>query len=211
MPAAVAGLVVNVALLLALVPRGGLGLGIAGAGIALCGAYVAMVAVMHLLTRNVFAVRFQWGRLAQLAAIFAVVGVSGELLLPTSGASGLVLRAVWLAFVPALLILTHFFAPHEREQARALVVDARRRVAAFRAGRRRRGGIRRGPPQRHLIQRIYGSEKRSAVWLSAAISPCSLAICETSGPVDPAYLPAYESSDGSRTGLTTSCAMREPG
>jgi hypothetical protein len=41
---------------------------------------------------------------------------------------------LWLAFAPVLLILTHFFAPQEREQARALVVDARRRVAAFRAG-----------------------------------------------------------------------------
>ncbi len=133
-PAAVAGLVVNVALLLALVPSGGLDLGIAGAGIALCGAYVAMVAVMHLLTRNVFAVQFQWGRLARLATIFTAVGVSGELLLPTSGALGLALRALWLAFVPVLLIVTHFFAPHEREQARALVADARRRVVAFRAG-----------------------------------------------------------------------------
>jgi len=37
-PAALGGLAVNVALLLALVPRGGAGLGIAGAGIALCGA-----------------------------------------------------------------------------------------------------------------------------------------------------------------------------
>jgi O-antigen/teichoic acid export membrane protein len=135
-PAALAGLVVNIALLLALVPSGGLDLGIAGAGIALCGAYVAMVAVMHLLTRNVFAVQFQWGRLARLATIFAAVGVSGELLLPTSGPAGLALRGAWLAFVPALLILTHFFAPQEREQARALVADAHRRVAAFRA----RGG-----------------------------------------------------------------------
>jgi O-antigen/teichoic acid export membrane protein len=133
-PAAAVGLVVNVALLVVLVPSSGLGLGIAGAGIALCGAYAAMVAVMHLLTRNVFAVRFQWRRLAQLAAIFAAVGVSGELLLPTSGAAGLLLRALWLALVPVLLIATRFFAPHEREQARALVADARRRVAAFRAG-----------------------------------------------------------------------------
>ena len=54
LPAAAAGLAVNVALLVWLVPAGGLGLGIAGAGIALCGAYVAMLAVMHLLTRNLF-------------------------------------------------------------------------------------------------------------------------------------------------------------
>ena len=47
------------------------GLGLAGAGIALCGAYAVMVVVMHLLTRGVFAVGFQWRRLAQLTAIFA--------------------------------------------------------------------------------------------------------------------------------------------
>ncbi|HEY8303379.1 MAG TPA: oligosaccharide flippase family protein, partial [Solirubrobacteraceae bacterium] len=118
-PAAAAGLAVNIALLLALVPSSGLNMGIAGAGIALCGAYVTMVAVMYLLTRNVFAVRFQWARLARLAAIFAAVSVSGELLLPTSGIEGLLLRVLWLGLVPVLLLLTRFFAAHEREQARS--------------------------------------------------------------------------------------------
>jgi O-antigen/teichoic acid export membrane protein len=135
-PAAAAGLAVNVVLLVVLVPKSGAGLGIAGAGIALCGAYAAMVAVMHLLTRGVFAVQFEWRRLAQAAAILSAVAVSGELLLPTGGLGGLALRMLWLALVPALLLATRFFAPHEREQARALVADARRRVAAFRA----RGG-----------------------------------------------------------------------
>jgi O-antigen/teichoic acid export membrane protein len=133
-PAAAAGLAVNVVLLVVLVPSSGLGLGIAGAGIALCGAYITMVAVMHLLTRGVFAVDFEWRRLGQVAAILAIVAVSGELLLPTSGVVGLALRALWLAFIPALLLATRFFAAHEREQARALVRDGRARVAAFRAG-----------------------------------------------------------------------------
>jgi O-antigen/teichoic acid export membrane protein len=132
-PAAAAGLAVNVVLLVLLVPSGGLGLGIAGAGIALCGAYVAMVTVMHLLTRAVFAVDFQWQRLAKLSAIFAGVAVSGELLLPSAGLAGLLLRALWLALIPALLLLTRFFEANEREQVRALVLDARRRAAAFRA------------------------------------------------------------------------------
>jgi O-antigen/teichoic acid export membrane protein len=133
-PAALGGLAVNVILLLVLVPRSGLDLGLAGAGIALCGAYVAMVAIMHLLTRNVFAVDFQWRRLCWLTAILAGVAVSGELLLPTAGVLGLVLRVLWLLLIPALLLVTHFFAPNEREQARALVLDGRRRVIAFRRG-----------------------------------------------------------------------------
>ncbi|HWF31218.1 MAG TPA: lipopolysaccharide biosynthesis protein [Solirubrobacteraceae bacterium] len=134
LPGAAAGLVVNVALLLVLVPSGGLGLGIAGAGIALCGAYVAMLIVMHLLTRRLFVVGFEWRRLAQLTAIFTAVAVSGELLLPTSGFAGLALRILWLALIPVLLALTRFFGEDERSQARALVADGRRRVAAFRAG-----------------------------------------------------------------------------
>jgi O-antigen/teichoic acid export membrane protein len=135
-PAAVAGLAVNVALLMLLVPHSGAGLGIEGAGIALCGAYVAMIVVIYLLTRSLFRVGFQWRRLAQLTVIFAGVAVSGELLLPTHGFAGLVLRAAWLGLVPVLLLGTHFFAPHEWDQARSLITDGRRRVAAFRA----RGG-----------------------------------------------------------------------
>ena len=134
LPAAAAGLAVNVVLLFVLVPSSGLNLGLAGAGIALCGAYAVMVAIMHLLTRGVFAVDFQWRRLGQLTAILATVAISGELLLPTSGIVGLVSRILWLGLVPALLLATRFFAPHERAQAKALVLDGRRRVAAFRAG-----------------------------------------------------------------------------
>jgi len=135
-PAAAVGLAINVALLLLLVPRSGAGLGIEGAGLALCGAYAAMLAVMYLLTRSLFRVGFEWRRLAQLTLILAGVAVSGDLLLPTHGLLGLAARLAWLALVPALLLCTRFFMPHERAHARALVADGRRRVAAFRA----RGG-----------------------------------------------------------------------
>ena len=135
----------NVALLVLLVPHGGANLGIAGAGIALCGAYVVMLVVMYLLTRDLFRVGFQWRRLAQLTAILAGVAVSGELLLPTSGFAGLALRAAWLCLVPVLLLGTRFFAPHEWDQARALVTDGRRRVAAFRARAARSRSTRRTP------------------------------------------------------------------
>jgi O-antigen/teichoic acid export membrane protein len=133
LPAAGVGLGVNIALLVWLVPRAGAGLGIVGAGVALCGAYVAMLIVMHLLTRRLFAVEFQWRRLAHLAALLGAVAISGELLLPRSGFAGLALRLAWLALIPALLVATRFFGAHERAQALALVADARRRVAAFRA------------------------------------------------------------------------------
>ena len=133
LPAAGVGLAVNIVLLILLVPHARAGLGIAGAGIALCGAYVAMLLVMYLLTRRLFAVPFQWRRLAQATAILTGVAVSGELLLPTSGFAGIALRALWLALVPILLLATRFFDADERVQARALVADGRRRVIAFRA------------------------------------------------------------------------------
>jgi O-antigen/teichoic acid export membrane protein len=132
-PAAAAGLSVNVALLVLLVPRSGANLGIAGAGIALCGAYVAMLLVMYLLTRGLFEVAFEWRRLIQLTAILAGVGISGELLLPTRGAGGLAMRVAWLALAPGLLLLTRFFHAREWEQLRALAADGRMRVTAFRA------------------------------------------------------------------------------
>jgi O-antigen/teichoic acid export membrane protein len=133
LPAAAVGLAVNVVLLIVLVPSSGAGLGIAGAGLALCGAYAAMLAVMYVLTRGLFRVGFQWLRLAKLVAILGGVAVSGELLLPDHGPVGLLTRAAWLGLVPLGLLATRFFAPQEREQARRLLADGRRRVAAFRA------------------------------------------------------------------------------
>ena len=121
-------------LLIVLVGPGGADLGIAGAGIALCGAYGGMLVVMYLLTRGLFRVGFEWLRLAQLVAILGGVAVSGELLLPTHGLLGLAARAAWLSLVPAALLASRFFHPHELAQARRLAADGRRRVARFRAG-----------------------------------------------------------------------------
>ncbi len=137
-PAAAAGLIVNVLLLVVLVPASGAGLGIEGAGLALCGAYVTMLLVMYSLTRSLFRVGFQWLRLAQLTGILAAVAVSGELVLPTHGLAGFASRVAWLALVPIALLGVRFFAPEERAGARGLMAEGRRRAAAFRA---RRGDV----------------------------------------------------------------------
>ncbi len=99
-PAAAAGLAVNVAVLVALVGP----LGISGAGIALCAAYLAMLVCIHLLTRRIFAVPFEGAPLARTVAVLAAGSVAGELLLPTSGAAGFALRALWLAAIAVLLV-----------------------------------------------------------------------------------------------------------
>ncbi len=124
-PAALAGLAANVILLLALVPR----LGIAGAGVALCGAYVVMIAVMHLLTRRVFAAAFEWRRLAQLAVVLGGMAAAGDALLPTHGLVGFLSRAAVFMAIPLALLGTGFAHRQELDQARTLLNRAARRRA----------------------------------------------------------------------------------
>jgi O-antigen/teichoic acid export membrane protein len=99
LPAAIVGLAVNVAGLALLVGP----LGPSGAGIALCAAYLAMLVVVHVLTRRLFTVPFDWPRLARVVAIVGGISVAGELLLPTSGVEGFALRALALAAIPVAL------------------------------------------------------------------------------------------------------------
>jgi O-antigen/teichoic acid export membrane protein len=115
-PAALAGLVVNVILLVLLVDP----LGIEGAGIALCGAYAVMLVTIHLLTRRLFAVPFEWGRLARIVAVLGGVALAGELLLPTEGAQGLLLRLAALAATLPLLVLARAATPAELRALRGL-------------------------------------------------------------------------------------------
>jgi O-antigen/teichoic acid export membrane protein len=121
-PAALAGLAVNVGLLLMLVPR----YGIAGAGIALTGAYVVMLTVIFLLTRNEFRVDFEWLRLARLTVVMGGMAVAGDLLLPTHGAVGFGLRLAAVLFIGPLLLLVGFVHPAELRQARTLAGRIRR-------------------------------------------------------------------------------------
>jgi O-antigen/teichoic acid export membrane protein len=124
-PASLAGLVANVVLIVVLVPS----LGIAGAGIALCGAYAVMLAVMHLLTRRAFAVTFEWRRLAQICAVMGGMAVAGDLLLPTHGLVGFITRAAIWAAIPGVLLATGFAHAQELRGLRSLAAYARRAAA----------------------------------------------------------------------------------
>ena len=115
-PAALCGLVVNIALLALLVPP----LGIAGAGLALVGAYVVMLVAMWALTRNLFSVAFEWGRLGLFVAVVGGLTVAGEVLLPTAGVAGFVSRTLVLALIPLALWAARFFRPGELAAARGL-------------------------------------------------------------------------------------------
>jgi O-antigen/teichoic acid export membrane protein len=116
-PAALAGLAVNAVLLVVLVGP----LGIAGAGIALCGAYLAMLTVMHLLVRHAFPVQFEWRRLAHLLLVMGTAAALGDLLLPTHGLVGFLARLAVFAAIPPTLLLTGFARPSELAFVRRLV------------------------------------------------------------------------------------------
>jgi hypothetical protein len=62
-----------------------------------------MLVAVHVLTRRLFTVPFDWPRLARIVAIVGGISVAGELLLPTSGADGFLLRVLALAAVPLAL------------------------------------------------------------------------------------------------------------
>jgi O-antigen/teichoic acid export membrane protein len=125
-PASLAGLAANVILIIVLVPKWG----IAGAGIALCGAYVVMLAVMYWLTRAAFAVQFEWGRLAGLVVVMGGLAALGDLLLPTHGAVGFLTRALVFLLIPVVLLAGGFAHPAELNQVRALLARFRRPPSA---------------------------------------------------------------------------------
>jgi len=129
-PATITGTILNVALNLALVPS----MGIVGAGIALVASYLAILLVTYLLTRNLFPVPYEWGRLAALVALSAAVVGAAEAFVPTAGAAGLGLRALLWAAFPAALWAGGFLTGEEREAAAHLVSPAavRARLDAIR-------------------------------------------------------------------------------
>jgi len=128
LPAALGGLAVNVVLNLLLVPS----LGIVGAGLALVASYLVVAGLMYRFTQRLFPIPYQWGRLARVVAVAALLVGLAELLVPTSGALGFLLRAALLAAYPAALFASGFFTPGERRQLarlsrpRQLAADLRR-------------------------------------------------------------------------------------
>ena len=110
LPATLAALAANVVLNLLLVPP----LGIVGAGLALVASYVVVLALMYVFTQRLFPVPYQWGRLARVVATAAALVATGELLMPTSGAVGLLGRIVLFAAYPLALFASGFFTPGER-------------------------------------------------------------------------------------------------
>jgi O-antigen/teichoic acid export membrane protein len=109
-PAAIGAVVANVALNLVLVPP----LGIVGAGLALVASYLVVLGLMYVFTQRLFPVPYEWGRLLRVVLTVAVLVGVAELVVPTSGALGLALRALLFSAYPLALFASGFFTPEER-------------------------------------------------------------------------------------------------
>jgi len=128
LPAAVGALVVNVALNLVLVPP----LGIVGAALALVASYLVVLGLMYIFTERLFPVPYEWGRLLRVVlTVAAIVGLA-ELLVPTDGVDGFLIRGALLAAYPLALWASGFLSAEERRwlsrlrHPRGLLADIRR-------------------------------------------------------------------------------------
>jgi O-antigen/teichoic acid export membrane protein len=116
----------NLGLNLALVPPYGL----VGAGIALVGSYIVMLALMFTVARRFFAVPYQWGRIARIVLLAGGLYALGELTLPTSGVGGFLLRAALLPAFWLLLYASGFLHDAELRYLRSLPDRLRRWTAS---------------------------------------------------------------------------------
>lgn len=113
-PAAMAGLAVNVLLLVLLVEP----LGIAGAGIALCGAYLVILVVLYVLTRELFEVPFEWAGIGVTVLACGAIALAAALLIPDIGAGPFVARAALALALPGVLLVV---GPFKLSELRGLL------------------------------------------------------------------------------------------
>lgn len=119
LPAALLGLVVNVAALALLVPS----LEATGAAIALVAAYVVALGVAHLRTRRLMHVPFDWARMAAAVLLLAAVAVGIDAVAAPDGVAGIALRLAGCAVVPPLLVLVGAVRPSEVRVVRRAVAS----------------------------------------------------------------------------------------
>jgi O-antigen/teichoic acid export membrane protein len=148
-PAAIAALVSNVVLNLLLVPP----LGIVGAGLALVGSYLVVVALMYWFTQRLFPVPYEWGRLARVLFGAAALVALGGLVMPTSGFAGFVGRLGLALLYPVVLLVSGFFTAEERGWL-ARLRHPREVVAGFAALRARPAAIDAEPGELYEAERM---------------------------------------------------------
>ena len=109
-PATLAGVGVNIALNVILLPK----LGILGAGVSLAISYLVVLVLMYVFTQRLFPVPYEWGRLAKAILSTAAIIALGTALVPDDGFGALAIRLLLIAALPGLMFLLDFFTPEER-------------------------------------------------------------------------------------------------
>jgi len=111
-PVTIVATIANVVLNLILVPAWG----IIGAGVALIVSYLIVIVLIYAVSRRIFPIPWQWGRLAVVVGAGAVLIAAGEALLPTDGAAGFISRLALVALYPAILWFGGAVRANERRQ-----------------------------------------------------------------------------------------------
>ena len=110
-PVTIVATIVNVVLNLILVPAWG----IVGAGVALIVSYLVVIVLIYGVSRRIFPIPWQWGRLTVVVGGAAILIAAGDLLLPTDGAAGFLSRLAVFALYPVLALVRRC---HQRGRAR---------------------------------------------------------------------------------------------
>jgi O-antigen/teichoic acid export membrane protein len=151
-PVTIVATVANVVLNLILVPAWG----IVGAGVALIVSYLIVIVLIYGVSRRIFPIPWQWGRLAVVTGSAAVLIAAGETLLPTAGAAGFLTRLALVALYPAILWFGGAVRADERRQVIALLQPEELR-ARWDALRRRRASE---PDAEARAEELYEQEIR---------------------------------------------------
>jgi hypothetical protein len=83
---------------------------------------------MHMLIRRAFPVSFEWRRLLQLTVVIGGLAAGGDLLLPTAGLGGFLLRGLIFLAIPLVLWLTGFVHRAELDQGLGMLRSLRARI-----------------------------------------------------------------------------------
>lgn len=114
-----AGMVINVALLLALVPR----FGMTGAAFAVVITYGAVSLALWAIAQRIYPIPYRLGRVGALLTLLTGLYLLGVSVAPEPLLLRIPFKLACLAAFPALLLLGRFFTPEELARARALVAQ----------------------------------------------------------------------------------------
>ena len=112
-------MVINLALLVALVPR----FGMMGAAFAVVITYGAVSLALWAIAQRIYPIPYRLGRVGALLALLTGLYLVGVFAAPEPILLRVPFKLACLAAFPALLLLGRFFTPEELAKARALVAQ----------------------------------------------------------------------------------------